>query len=919
MDPAIFTFQKGKGKPAISVRLSRLTSILTNFPLIFLFIIVTTLITKTSFGQAANIDQIRNSLTYDNSTDPFWVNGNAGASNSHYMEGHSIAYRVLLTGLTSGKTYSIILGYDTKHSDHMALDYLTHYQRLEPHGPFGHAAEVINPLRMESGSNEYNMTVDAPDVLAFPEPDPVPPGYWNNADNGSHGGADDGTPVDNQPKNSFNNLPLAERVMTLWNGNFITMNYVLQETLTGASAQAETQIRIKFVASSDSVLFSWGGHIASRLDWGFVPGTTTPLSASGISGSPYHMRLKQFFVFQGAPIGNKTCNTDSCEVGIGNQDRSLSAAAVIPPPECNVSGPLKACPETTVLQYSTSVSGAGLTYLWQLLNNTANAIISGSNTGSSINVTPNPDAATADFTPGGSFNVKLTTTQNGITTECYLGSSTSPGDTVEIQNVQVDAQDADDALQLDLAASSSIALGIQSISPGTTADYNFQWELVSNAAGGNSSFTNATSASATFNVLSPYALGVYTVRVVATQKAAPNCVAVDTVTIDVSGGVNCGVSGPPLVCPGSTGNKYIYDPNFDGIADTIPGNFTLAWDLINNTNGASIPGGTTDTSVLVTTTTTCASAFTVRVILTSTSGIIRDTCSKTVSVNDVTPPVILTCPTDKNLSCGAATDTASNGYPTFSDNCSATLSYVDQTVSNCNRTVITRTWTVTDVCGNTATCTQTIILTDAVVPVITCPADTTLNCGESTLPASTGTATATDNCSAVANIIIYYKDAPAINVPCGNITRTWYAVDEAGNLSSCVQQIAFAVPTLTRVAEKENIAEQPVTPAQVTVPSNRKSIQLVKAPEVLPTLDIKAFPNPFKNTVNFRISSSQTGKARLEIYNSLGQKLGVAYEGFIKAGITQDVQYRVTGTRIPTMIYRLTVNGKSTNGKLFQE
>ncbi len=862
-------------------------------------------------GQAANIDQIRNSLTYDNSTDPLWVNGNAGSSNSHYMEGYSIAYRVLLTGLTAGKTYSIVLGYDTKHSDRMAIDYLTHYQRLEPHGPFGHAAEVINPLRFESGSNEYLFGITTgPFTLAIPAPDPDPPGYA--------GPPGDGSPVANQPINSFNALPAAERVMTLWNGSFVTMNYTLQQSLTGASASAETQIRIKFMADDDSVLFSWGGHIASRLDWGLLNGV--PRSAAGISGSPYHMRLKQLFVYNGAPVGNKTCEKDSCEVGLGNQDRSLSAQAVIPPPDCSVTGPTEACPETESLVYTTSVTG--VTYQWELLNNTANAIISGSSTGQSITVTPNPDAATADFTPGGIFNVKLTTTSSGISTVCYLGSSTAPGTNVTITNVEVDAQDADNALQLNLNASGSIALGIQSISPGTTADYNFLWKIVSQPAGGNSSITNSTSENATFNVLSPFALGVYTVRVIATQKAAPNCKDSSTVTIDVSGGVNCRVKGPSPVCPGSQDNVYFYDPDNNDIADPIPADFTAAWTFDGAHPSAEFDGSLTGNTVKVDVAalgSSCNTSYTVKLTLTSTSGITVVSCIKAVSVEDNDPPVITQCPADQNLSCGASTDPEDTGEPQFTDNCSATAAHADATVSNCNRTVITRTWTVTDLCGNATTCIQTIILTDNVDPVIVCPPHKTgvdaLECGASILPANTGTATATDNCSALAGIIIYYKDAPAINVPCGTITRTWYAVDEAGNESSCVQNIEFAASSRVApdntdiISATDKVVEEVVAKPGIPVAPNKEGS----------ALQVQAFPNPFKSTVTFRFSSPESGYALLEVYNILGQKLGIVYEGFVDAGAVRSVQYQTKWSKKTTVIYKLSVNGKTANGKLFQE
>src|SRR5436309_477790 len=60
--------------------------------------------TKTSpqGQQAANLDQIRNGAFDQRIDPPNWVNGNAGASNAHYLEGYSIGYRLVLTNLRSG-------------------------------------------------------------------------------------------------------------------------------------------------------------------------------------------------------------------------------------------------------------------------------------------------------------------------------------------------------------------------------------------------------------------------------------------------------------------------------------------------------------------------------------------------------------------------------------------------------------------------------------------------------------------------------------------------------------------------------------------------------------------------------------------------------------------------------------------------
>src|SRR5207249_4823466 len=79
-------------------------------------------------------------------------------------------------------------------------------------------------------------------------------------------------------------------------------------------------------------------------------------------------------------------------------------------------------------------------------------------------------------------------------------------------------------------------------------------------------------------------------------------------------------------------------------------------------------------------------------------------------------------------------------------------------------------------------------------------------CGDSTLPANTGTATSTgDNCSGT--VIIAYSDAPTEANCTGKagIDRTWYASDACHNTNSCVQHISFAdtiAPNISCPADK---------------------------------------------------------------------------------------------------------------------
>ncbi|NIM97599.1 MAG: T9SS type A sorting domain-containing protein [candidate division Zixibacteria bacterium] len=281
---------------------------------IFVLAVLFTLgLTSAAFAgkPAANLDQIRNG-PYDDPWDPgHWVNGNAGKQNAHYVEKWSIGYRVVMTDLPTGVPIHLTLGYDIKHSSKHAIDYLTHFQRL--HDPshedaFGHPEETIDPTIGVPG-------VSGPATSTFPIPPP----------------SSAGSPVPGQPTNSFNALPASERVMSLWNGTITGVAYDPPEGNL-AVAKSETRIVVSFTATSATAVLAWGGHIASRDDWGFAA-DGTPRSAGGINGSPYHMRLKDW-------------NLNN----LGNQDRSLSATAVYArPPQCS-------CPEPDIVCVGGDVS-----------------------------------------------------------------------------------------------------------------------------------------------------------------------------------------------------------------------------------------------------------------------------------------------------------------------------------------------------------------------------------------------------------------------------------------------------------------------------------------------------------------------------------------------------------------------------------
>ena len=201
-------------------------------------------------------------------------------------------------------------------------------------------------------------------------------------------------------------------------------------------------------------------------------------------------------------------------------------------------------------------------------------------------------------------------------------------------------------------------------------------------------------------------------------------------------------------------------------------------------------------------------------------------CLQTINVVDTTPPtfvnapgsldvtIILTdpfgaCPTDiafcvaSGLYDNPATLWAEDGAfniigttypgPTAVDNCGELLAIGGFWTTSGNECENVMTWHIfyTDECGNTS---EEFLLNatyiDAAAPAITCPADVEVECDEDTSPASTGSASAIDNCDNEPTIT--WSDVTIQSESCPQeytILRTWTAVDNCGNSSSCTQTI----------------------------------------------------------------------------------------------------------------------------------
>ena len=185
---------------------------------------------------------------------------------------------------------------------------------------------------------------------------------------------------------------------------------------------------------------------------------------------------------------------------------------------------------------------------------------------------------------------------------------------------------------------------------------------------------------------------------------------------------------------------------------------------------------------------------------------------------DTTNPFFTEVPADATIDC---TEMPVFGTPVFEDSCDEelTLEMEEDTMVDGCTTTYTKTWTITDDCGNNASATQTITTTDDEAPVIVLNApnqdimngDTLIAECDNLMLLTSGDASVTDNCD----------DAPLLtfsdNVDNGDCiadgflqfwTCTWTAKDDCGNTSTFtvyMRVVDTTPPMFTFVPESETI------------------------------------------------------------------------------------------------------------------
>ncbi|MEY2410168.1 MAG: large repetitive protein, partial [Verrucomicrobiota bacterium] len=196
---------------------------------------------------------------------------------------------------------------------------------------------------------------------------------------------------------------------------------------------------------------------------------------------------------------------------------------------------------------------------------------------------------------------------------------------------------------------------------------------------------------------------------------------------------------------------------------------------------------------------------------------VMDGCARVAScvqrINIATnPPPVISCPPALLVQCsnnipacpGSLASFIAQGGSAAGSNLVYACSDAALSGGTCGGT-LARTHTVTDACGNRASCTQLITVRDTIPPVITCGLLLIVECGS---PWNFTAPTVMDNCDGTNVALIATSTVTNRAGFCGStfsVTRNWRATDGCNNASTCSQTITIVdttPPALTCAANE---------------------------------------------------------------------------------------------------------------------
>lgn len=356
--------------------------------------------------------------------------------------------------------------------------------------------------------------------------------------------------------------------------------------------------------------------------------------------------------------------------------------------------------------------------------------------------------------PSGSFFPLDTTTNTFVVTDASGNMDTCSFDVIIIDNPILCPNDT--IVNAAVGVCSAVVNGIDATTIPPGQDYDF--ELSGATTGSGSGDVSGTA----FNV------GVTTVMYTLTDLPQFSCTFTITVLDTQAPEAFCPANITVNNDPGNCSAVVTYSVTTD---DNCPG------ETIQQTNGlvsgSSFPLGLTTNSFLI----TDASGNTT-------------TCSFAITVIDNQAPAI-SCPANITINTEAGLCVANVNYTTsFTDNCPG--GSMMQTLglssgSNFPKGVTTNTFVATDTNGNTSSCSFTINVIDAELPIITCPANITANNDPGICSALINYAAIAFNDNCPGSILSQTTGLASGSVfPVGITTNTFIVTDASGNTASCI-------------------------------------------------------------------------------------------------------------------------------------
>lgn len=309
--------------------------------------------------------------------------------------------------------------------------------------------------------------------------------------------------------------------------------------------------------------------------------------------------------------------------------------------------------------------------------------------------------------------------------------------------------------------------------------------------------------------------------------------------------------------------------------------------------------------------------------------------TQTISASDFTDPVFLSFPVDAAVSCSEVVPVNDVEFA-FEDNCTdVEVEWIEDIVEgDCPYSYTSiRTCTITDGCGNSATNSYTLEVSDTEGPqIIGAPEDLTLPCGTE-VPVSD--VTAIDNCTAAP---VFTLSETMEMIGCNSIiTRRWTAEDECGNVTQSVQIITFideSLPEFDQLPDDIILTcgdEVPAAPvltafdacsgsAEVTFTENTNGtndcgtiertwcatdcsgneachVQLIvfEQPQQSPLVnnpELRAWQQS-ANDMMIEFTAHTEGRWNVDVFDLNGRKVTNAFAGDLKAGENRVIQFDI--------------------------